>query len=95
MLQTLSKVPAETVKQQLEGILNQTSEVFREGIGTLKHTKAWVMIHENAQAKFCKAHLFPYSLYAKVDELDYLERESSQEFGEKCSQTGQHRIYCK
>lgn len=49
MLQILSKVPAKGVKQQLEGVLNQSSEGFKEGIGTLKHTKARVMIHENAQ----------------------------------------------
>lgn len=44
MLQSLSKVPAKTIHQQLENTLNQASKVLRQGAGALKYMNARTVI---------------------------------------------------
>lgn len=58
ILQALSKVSVETVKQQLKGILNQVSSVIMKVRGTLKHIKARIMLDEEAQTQFHKCSPF-------------------------------------
>lgn len=61
------KGPYRNTYQQLEGILHQASEVFKEGIGTLTYSKARIMINENVQAMFHTGWPAPYNLNDKVD----------------------------
>eukprot|EP00079_Xenopus_tropicalis_P035744 XP_017949515.1 PREDICTED: uncharacterized protein K02A2.6-like [Xenopus tropicalis] len=76
-IKMLHSVSAENSKpvEQLKAILAQASEVFKDGMGTLKHIKANICLEENAQPKFHKARPVPYSIRPKVEaELDRLEQ---------------------
>ena len=56
---------------QLQKILDGHKNVFGEGLGTLKGTKAKIYVDPGATPKFMKAHPVPYALKAKVEqELD-------------------------
>lgn len=48
ILQTLSADSTKTGQQQLERILSQASEVFKEATGTLNHTKTKIILDEKA-----------------------------------------------
>ena len=62
---------------QLQSILDAHGEVFSEGLGTLKGTKAKIYVDPEATPKFMKARPVPYALKAKVElELDRLQREN-------------------
>lgn len=61
------KQASQCANRELTNILDKHSEVFREGIGTLKHIKAWIELEENAKPRFHKARLFPYALRPKVE----------------------------
>lgn len=52
---------------RLQEILDKYAEVFEEGIGMLKNTKAKLTLKENSQPKFCKARQVPYALRPKVE----------------------------
>ncbi|KAJ8351825.1 hypothetical protein SKAU_G00233010 [Synaphobranchus kaupii] len=56
--------------------LNKYPEVFQEGLGTLKGTKAEIYVDAEAKPRFFKARSVPYALREKVSaELDRLEAE--------------------
>ena len=68
--------PTQDTQRKLEELLDKYSEVFQYDIGTLKSTKAKLMLKEGSQLKFIKARLVPYAMKPKVDaELKRLERE--------------------
>ncbi|XP_033760675.1 uncharacterized protein LOC117342589 [Pecten maximus] len=67
----LSSTPTE-----LQNILDEHKAVFSEGIGKLKGIKGSITLEENAQPKFHKARLVPYTLKPKVEaELQRLEQQ--------------------
>jgi len=48
--------------------------MFQDGSGTLKSTKAKLMLKEGSKPKFCKARLVPYAMKPKVEvELKHVE----------------------
>lgn len=60
----------------LKEILDKHKAVFGSEIGKLKGITATLTLEDNAQSKFCKARLVPYSLKPKVEEeLQRLEKE--------------------
>lgn len=60
----------------LKEILDKHKAVFGSEIGKLKGITATLYLEDNAQPKFCKARLVPYSLKPKVEEeLQRLEKE--------------------
>ena len=62
---------------QLQSILDAHSDVFSEGLGTLKGTTAKIYVDPEATPKLMKARPVPYALKAKVElELDRLQREN-------------------
>lgn len=64
------------VNPQLQKILHDNKEVFREGLGTLKGTEAKIYVDPGTTPKFMKARPVAYALKAKVEqELDRLQRE--------------------
>ena len=52
---------------QLQAVLNQHSEVFKSGVGTLKDHKAHIFINSTVPSKFCKAHSVPYAMRPLVE----------------------------
>ncbi|XP_062405896.1 uncharacterized protein K02A2.6-like [Sardina pilchardus] len=57
-------------------MLSNAGKVFQEGIGTLKHMKAQIVLEDEAVPKFHKARQVPYALRPKVEnELHKLENE--------------------
>ncbi|XP_062389582.1 uncharacterized protein K02A2.6-like [Sardina pilchardus] len=57
-------------------MLSNAGKVFQEGIGTLKHMKAQIVLEDEAVPKFHKARQVPYALRPKVEnELHILENE--------------------
>ena len=55
-------------------LVEQYSEVFASGIGTMKHVKAHLSLREGAQPRFCRPRTVPYALKQTVGrELDRLE----------------------
>jgi len=63
---------------ELEAILCKYPEVFKEGLGTLKGTKAKIHITQDAVPKYYKARPVPYALKEKIEqELDRLEKEGT------------------
>jgi hypothetical protein len=65
-----------TTDEQVKTLIEKYSEVFKEGVGTLKNIKARVLVKSNATPKFHKARQVPYALRPKVEaELDRLESE--------------------
>ena len=68
------------------------SEVFQNEIGTLKSTKAKLMLKENSQPKFYKARRVPYAMKPKVEvELKHLEEEGI--LSKSNSATGRRLLY--
>lgn len=62
--------------EKLNKILSNAGQVFQDGIGTLKHLKAQIVLDDNAVPKFHKARPIPYALRPKVEnELQRLENE--------------------
>ncbi|KAJ8394552.1 hypothetical protein AAFF_G00045620 [Aldrovandia affinis] len=58
---------------QLTEMLDKHRQVFREGIGTLKHIKARIELEKDAKPRFHKAGLVPYALRPRVEaELQHL-----------------------
>ena len=54
-------------ESKLSQILEQHSQVFNEGLGTLKNFKAKLFIVDNAKPIFCKARFVPYSIRPLVE----------------------------
>ena len=69
--------PTQGTQKRLERLLEDYSEVFQDGVGTLKSTKANLTLKEGSQPKFCKARPVPYAIKPKVEEVElkHLERE--------------------
>ena len=60
----------------LEDVLQKHPEVFKEGLGLVKHYSAQIHVDPKAQPKFYKARPVAYSLREKVnDDLDRLQLE--------------------
>jgi len=58
-------------------VLNQYSEIFKPGVGTLKDFKVHIFIGPAVPPKFCKAHSVPYAMRPLVEkQLDKLVQES-------------------
>lgn len=66
-MQVTPKVTTCSVQDKLENVLEQSAQVFQDGIGTLKHIKARLTIESNVQPKFHKARPVPYSVRQKVE----------------------------
>ena len=47
-------------------LVDRYSEVFEEGLGTLKGTKVKIHVDPEAQPKFLKAILVPYAMTGKI-----------------------------
>ena len=61
------------IESKLSQILEQHSQVFNEGLGTLKNFKTKLFIVDNAKPIFCKARSVPYSIRQLVEkQLDKL-----------------------
>ena len=61
---------------QLQAVLNQNSDVFKPGVGTLKDYKAHIFIDSTVPPKFCKARSVPYAMRPLVEaQLDKLVQE--------------------
>ncbi|CAG2226134.1 unnamed protein product [Mytilus edulis] len=61
--------------KELQDLLRKYPQVFKEGIGTLKGTKARIYVDKDATPKYFKARLVPYALKEKIEkELDRLEK---------------------
>ena len=56
----------------LQSVLQQYTDVFKKGLGTLKGYEAKIHINPDVVPHFCKARTVPYALRAKVE--DELER---------------------
>lgn len=60
----------------LQAVLDRHSEVFRDGLGTMKGFAAKIYVDPNATPSFSPARSVPYALREKVEqELDRLHRE--------------------
>ena len=63
-------------KSALDQVLQKHQEVFNPGLGTLQGYEAKIHMDANAQPRFHKARLVPYSIKVLVKkELDQLEEE--------------------
>jgi hypothetical protein len=72
---TIPKLSA-TVTNRLHATIQSYSEVFKQGLGTIKGINAKLEVMNDAHPKFCKARPVPYVLKSAVDEeYDRLERE--------------------
>ncbi|KAJ8417500.1 hypothetical protein AAFF_G00223430 [Aldrovandia affinis] len=72
-VETAAKDAGELQDVQLTEMLDKHRQVFREGIGTLKHIKARIELEKDAKPRFHKARLVPYALRPKVEaELQHL-----------------------
>ncbi|XP_041963522.1 LOW QUALITY PROTEIN: uncharacterized protein K02A2.6-like [Alosa sapidissima] len=70
------KQSSRTTSERLNKMLTNAGKVFQEGIGTLKHMKAQIVLEDKAVPKFHKARQVPYALRPKVEnELHKLENE--------------------
>ena len=68
--------PTQDTQMKLEKLLDKYSGVFKDEIGTLKSTKAKLVLKGGSQPKFCKARPVPYAMKPKVGvELKRLEGE--------------------
>ena len=64
------------VTNRLHATIQSYSEVFKQGLGTIKGINAKLEVMNDAHPKFCKARPVPYALKSAVDEeYDRLERE--------------------
>ena len=63
-------------ESSLQALLRRYSNVFREGLGTLKGFKATVHVRPDARPKFCRPRTVPYAFRESVNvELDRLVQE--------------------
>lgn len=63
-------------KQNIDNLLTEFSDVFSDGIGTIKGLSGTLHVKDGATPKFCKARSVPYAFTAKVEqELDNLEQQ--------------------
>ena len=61
---------------KLQEVLNQYSDVFNPGVGTLKEYKAHIFVDPTVPPKFCKARSIPYAMRPLVEtQLDKLVQE--------------------
>ncbi|CAC5366945.1 unnamed protein product [Mytilus coruscus] len=61
--------------KELQDLLRKYPRVFKEGLGTLKGTKARMYVDKDATPKYFKARPVPYALKEKIErELDSLEK---------------------
>ena len=59
-------------------MLKKYPEVFEEGLGTFKATKAKIVVDQSANPKYCKARPVPYAIKDKIEkELKRLEEEGT------------------
>jgi len=64
----------QSAQNKVEKILDEYSKVFQDEIGTLKSTKAKLMLNEGSKAKFCKVWPVQYTMKPEVEvELRCLE----------------------
>ena len=64
--------------KNLSELLEKYSQVFEEGLGTFKATKAKIVVEGNASPKYCKARPVPYAIKDKIEkELKRLENEGT------------------
>ena len=56
----------------IQSVLQRFTDVFKEGLGTLKGYEAKIHINPDVVPRFCKARTVPYALRARVE--DELER---------------------
>ena len=62
--------------QRIKALISDFSEVFSEGIGTVKGITGNLTLKEEAKPKFCKARTVPYAFKDKVErEIDNLENQ--------------------
>ena len=67
-------------KDSIQTLIDKHSEIFEEGLGTLKGFKATIHIDVNATPRFCKSRVVPYAFREKVSaELDRLVQEGTLE----------------
>ncbi|CAC5398917.1 unnamed protein product [Mytilus coruscus] len=61
--------------KELQDLLRKYPQVFKEGLGTLKGTKARIYVDKDATPKYFKTRPVPYALKEKIEkELDRLEK---------------------
>ena len=66
--------------KDLNKILKENQEVFKEGLGTLEGFKADIRVNPSARPRFFKARPVPYALKKKIDqELERLQQEGTLE----------------
>lgn len=76
----LFKMQADNNNQEssLEKLIDQYSEVFKEGLGTFKGPKVKIHVEPEAQPKFLKARPVPYAMTGKIEvELKRLQDEGT------------------
>ncbi len=66
-VQIATKEKSQCAGEQLTQILDKHAQVFKEGIGKLKHIKAPIELEDNAKPRFHKARPVPYALCPKVE----------------------------
>ncbi|XP_048255362.1 uncharacterized protein K02A2.6-like [Haliotis rufescens] len=70
----IKHVTAKDSQSSLRTVLDKHPEVFKDGLGTFKGTKAKIYVDKNAQPIFHKARPVPYALKQKIEqELDCLQ----------------------
>ena len=66
------------VESRLEKLINQSSEVFEEGLGTFRGPKAKIHVEVDAVPNFCKAQPVPYAMKGEIEEeLKGLQEEGT------------------
>ena len=69
-------VHAISLSHSLEGILEQSKEMFQQGLGKIKGIKANLHVDTQTKPLYLKAHSVPFSLKQKVEqELERLESQ--------------------
>ena len=62
------------VKEELTTLISKYSDIFQNGLGTIKGISARIVVEERATPRFCRPHPVPFALRSKVDkELERLE----------------------
>ena len=70
------QIGSDNAQSALKDVLERYSDVFAEGLGTLKGVKAKIYADQGAKLKYNKARSVSYALRANVEvELERLERE--------------------
>ena len=66
------------MESRLEKLINQSSEVFEEGLGTFRGPKAKIHVEVDAVPNFCKAQPVPYAMKGEIEEeLKGLQEEGT------------------